>query len=218
MSPTSLAPSATAIQLIDVPAQQAYVYVGVAGPRRSAEEAASAELLGAVATARLQQELRDKRPLMYSGAIGLTWRRPTQPSAFVGSAVVDPRKVDSVLTSWFGLLRALRDTQPPTAAEVDAGRRARMGGLPARFDGPDSVAARLVELVRDGLSPEYFNDWTTRLGSMPASDVVAAARRVIDTDHLIVVISGDRRVIEPALRAANLGPIVIVDSDGKPKS
>jgi zinc protease len=91
-SPTSLAPSATAIQLIDVPAQQAYVYVGVAGPRRSAEEAASAELLGAVATARLQQELRDKRPLMYSGAIGLTWRRPTQPSAFVGSAVVDPSR------------------------------------------------------------------------------------------------------------------------------
>jgi hypothetical protein len=33
-----------------------------------------------------------------------------------------------------------------------------------------------------------------------------------------VVVSGDRKVIEPALRAANLGPIVIVDSDGKPKS
>jgi zinc protease len=200
-----------------VPAQQAYVYIGVAGPRRSADEAASAELLGAVATARMQQELRDKRALMYSGAIGLTWRRPTQPSAFVGSAVVDPRKVDSVLISWFGLLRSLRDTQPPTAAEVDAGQRTRIGGLPARFDGPDSVAARLVELTRDGLSPEYFNDWTTRLGSMQVSDVVAAARRVIDTDHLIVVVSGERRVIEPALRAANLGPIVIVDSDGKPK-
>jgi zinc protease len=213
----SLGLAATAIHLIDVPAQQAYVYIGVAGPRRSADEAASAELLGAVATARMQQELRDKRALMYSGAIGLTWRRPTQPSAFVGSAVVDPRKVDSVLISWFGLLRALRDTQPPTAAEVDAGRRSRIGGLPARFDGPDSVAARLVELVRDGLSPEYFNDWTTRLGSTPVSDIVAAARRVIDTDHLIVVVSGDRKVIEPALRAANLGPIVIVDSDGKPK-
>jgi len=216
-SPASLAPSATAIHLIDVPAQQAYVYVGIIGPRRSADEAASAELLGAVATARMQQELRDKRALMYSGAIGLTWRRPTQPSAFVGSAVVDPRRVDSVLVGWFGLLRSLRDTQPPTAAEVDAGQRTRIGGLPARFDGPDSVAARLVELTRDGLSPEYFNDWTTRLGSMQVSDVVAAARRVIDTDHLIVVVSGERRVIEPALRAANLGPIVIVDSDGKPK-
>jgi len=165
----------------------------------------------------MQRELRDKRALMYSGAIGLTWRRPTQPSAFVGSAVVDPGKVDSVLVTWLGLLRALRDNQPPASAEVDVGRRARLGGLPARFDGADSVAARLVELVRDGLSTEYFDDWTTRLASMPASDVAAAARRVIDMDHMIVVISGDRRIIEPALRAANLGPIIVVDADGRPK-
>jgi hypothetical protein len=34
---------------------------------------------------------------------------------------------------------------------------------------------------------------------------------------LIIVISGDRRIIEPALRAANLGPIVVVDADGRPK-
>jgi len=214
---SSLATPSASIHLIDAPGQQAYVYVGTIGPRRSAADAASAELLGAVATARMQQELRDTRALMYSGAIGLTWRRPTQPSAFVGSAVVDPRKVDSVVATWLSLLRALRDTQPPTPAEVDAGRRARIGGLPARFDGADSVAARLVELVRDGLSPEYFNDWATQLGAMPASDVVAAARRVIDVDHFIVVVSGDRRLIEPALRAANLRPIVIVGADGTPR-
>ena len=208
---------ATAIHLIDVPSQQAYVYVGMAGPRRSAADAASAELLGAVATTRVQQELRDKRALIYSATIGLTWRRPAQPSAFVGSAVVDPRKVDSALVNWLAVLRALRDTQPPAAAEVEAARRARIGSLPARFDGADSVASRIVELARDGLSPEYFSDWATRLGSIPVSDVVDAARRVVDVDHLIVVVSGDRRVIEPALRAANLGPIVVVDADGKPK-
>jgi len=216
-APSSPAQKTTTIHLIDVPSQQAYLYVGIAGPRRSAADAASAELLGGVATTRMQQELRDKRALIYSGTIGLTWRRPAQPSAFVGSAVVDPRKIDSALVSWLGVLRALRDTQPPSAAEVDAGRRARIGSLSARFDGADSVAARIVELVRDGLSPEYFNDWVARLGSMPVSDVVAAARRVIEPDHLIVVISGERGIIEPALRAANLGPVVVVDADGRPK-
>ena len=51
----------------------------------------------------------------------------------------------------------------------------------------------------------------------PVSDVVAAARRVIDPDRLIVVVTGDRRILEPALRAANLGPIVVVDADGRAK-
>ena len=216
-SRSSVTRDTTMIHLVDAPGQQAYVYVGLAGPHRIAAEAASAELLGAVATTRMQQELRDKRALIYSGAIGLTWRRPMQPSAFVGSAVVDPRKVDSVLASWLGLIRALRESQPPTTVEVDAGRRARLGSQAARFDGPDSVAARLVELVQGGLTPQYFTDWTTQLASTSASGVAAAARRVIDPDHLIVVVSGDRRVIEPGLRAAKLGPVVVVDADGHPR-
>ncbi|HEY6830682.1 MAG TPA: insulinase family protein [Gemmatimonadaceae bacterium] len=205
------------IHLIDAPGQQAYVYIGGIGPRRVPADAAAAELLGAVATSRMQQELRDRRALIYSGAIGLTWRRPTQPSAFVGSAVVDPRKVDSVLISWVALLRAVRDSQPPTGPEIDAGRRARVGSLAARFDGADSVAARVVELVRDGLTPEYYSDWTAQMTSSSVGGVAEAARRVIDLDQLIVVVSGDRRVIEPALRASRLGPIVVVDTDGRQK-
>jgi predicted Zn-dependent peptidase len=214
---SSLPREVSRIHLIDVPAQQAYVYVGALGPFRSPEPAAAADLLGAVATTRLQQELRDKRALMYSGTIGLTWRRSLQPSAFVGSALVDPRKVDTVLVGWLGLLAGLRDANPPTPAEVEAGRRARLGLLPARFDGADSVASRLVELVRDGLSADYFNDWVAGLASAPVADVANAARRIIDPKQLIIVISGDRRIIEPALRAANLGPIVVVDADGRPK-
>jgi predicted Zn-dependent peptidase len=79
------------------------------------------------------------------------------------------------------------------------------------------VASGLVELVRYGLSAEYFNDWVAGLASAPVADVANAARRIIDPKQLIIVISGDRRIIEPALRAANLGPIVVVDADGRPK-
>ncbi len=216
-SPSLPVRETTVIHLIDAPGQQAYVYVGGVGPRRLPRDAAAADLLGAVATTRMQQELRDKRALMYSGAIGFTWRRPTQPSAFVGSAVADPRKVDSVLVTWLGMLRVLRDSQPAAAPEIDAGRRGRMGNLAARFDGADSVATRLVELVRDGLTPAYYTDWTAQLTSMPPGDVAAAARRLIDLDHLIVVVSGDRRVIEPALRTVGLAPIVVVDAEGRQK-
>jgi hypothetical protein len=74
-----------------------------------------------------------------------------------------------------------------------------------------------VELVRDGLTPEYYTDWTAQMTSSSVASIAEAARRVIDLDHLIVVVSGDRRVIEPALRASRLGPIVVVDTDGRQK-
>ena len=35
---------------------------------------------------------------------------------------------------------------------------------------------------------------------------------------IVIVVTGDRKIIEPALRAANLAPIVIVDASGKPLS
>jgi len=32
----------------------------------------------------------------------------------------------------------------------------------------------------------------------------------------VIVVTGDRKVIEPALRAANIAPVVIVDANGRP--
>ena len=49
---------------------------------------------------------------------------------------------------------------------------------------------------------------------MTAADVAQAAKRHVDPDHLAIVVIGDRRLIEPALRAANIAPIVLVDENG----
>ena len=55
------------------------------------------------------------------------------------------------------------------------------------------------------------------LTGAPVQQVHARSRIAGEPDHLIVVISGERGIIEPALRAANLGPVVVVDADGRPK-
>ena len=100
--------------------------------------------------------------------------------------------------------------------ELDAARRNRVGTLPARLDGPDSIAARLVEIARDGLPLDYFESYASRMNAVTAGDMTAAAAKYLDTSHLVVVVSGDRAVIEPALRAANIAPITVVDATGHP--
>jgi predicted Zn-dependent peptidase len=116
------------------------------------------------------------------------------------------------------MLRGLRGGEPITADELTAARRSRVGSLAVRIDGTDSLVARMVELVRDTLPLDYFDRYAARASNVTAGELTAVAARVIDMDHLIIVVAGDRKIIEPALRAANLAPLVIVDATGRPVS
>jgi len=206
----------TTIYLADVPGTQAYLYVGDAGPARTSPDVHAVETAATISGIRMQQALRDKRSFMYSGNAGMIWRRVPSASAYVGSTSVNAAKVDSALVEWLSLLRGLRGDRPATPQELDAVRRSRVGALPARIDGPDSVAARVVEMVRDRLPLDFFDRYATGMTSVAASDVAAAASKYIDVDHLIIVVTGDRATIEPVLRAANIAPVVVVDPNGKP--
>jgi zinc protease len=204
------------IYLHDVPGAgtQAYLYVGRTGPSRRGPDVVAAEAYGALASARLQETLREKRSFMYSGAVGLTWRHGD--ATFVGSTVVSAQKVDSALAEWLRILRELRTTNPPTVQEVEGVRRSRVGALASRIDGPDSVATRLLEFVRDGQPLDYYERYADTMSALTVPDVVAAGARYADPDQLVIVVTGDRRVLEPALRAAKLAPVVVVDASGRP--
>jgi zinc protease len=214
-SATGVVAHPTTIYLYDVPGTQAYLYVGAAGPARTSPESYAADVMSAIATARLQRALRDKRSFMYSGTIGFTWRRAARPSAFVGSTLVAAQNLDSALVEWLSMLRGLRGAEPITADELAAARRTRVASLAARIDGQDSLAARMVEMVRDTLPLDYFDQYAAHASSITAGELTAAAARIVDMEHLIIVVAGDRKIIEPALRAANLAPLVIVDANGR---
>jgi zinc protease len=206
----------TTIYLADVPGTQAYLYVGGLGPARASSDFHAVETAAVVSGIRMQQALREKRSFMYSGTSGMIWRREPAASAFVGSTSVNAAKVDSALVEWLTLLRGLGGPKPATPQELDVVRRARVGALPVRIDGPDSLAARVVEMVRDGLPLDYFDRYANGMASVTAAGVAMAASKYIDPEHLVIVVTGDRAQIEPGLRAANIAPVVVVDANGKP--
>jgi zinc protease len=206
----------TTIYLHDARSSQTYLYVGGRGPARGDRDAVAADIMSAVAASRMQQALRDKRSFMYSGTMGVIWHRAPRAAALVGSTVVDAAKVDSALAEWVSLIRGLSTGATTTQTELDAARRLRVGSLPARIDGPDSLASRLVELARDALPIDYFDRYAAAADVVTAADLTSAASKFLDAKHLIIVVSGDRTLLEPALRAANVGPVVVVDSTGRP--
>jgi zinc protease len=202
---------ATHIYVWDVPnaGTQAYLYVGALGPSRMDADAAATEAFAAVASARLQDALREKRSFVYSSTTGLTWRHAGAQGTFVGSATISTQRADSALAEWLRVLRELRTTRPPTESELTAVKESRVGVLPSRIDGPDSIVTRLVEIARDELPLDFFEQYASRLSSVTLADVSTAGARHVDLGRLVIVLTGEARVLEPVLRAANLAPVTV---------
>jgi predicted Zn-dependent peptidase len=69
---------------------------------------------------------------------------------------------------------------------------------------------RLVEIARDDLPLNYLERYAAQMSSVTLADLTAAAARHVDLDHLVIVVTGDARVLEPILRAAKLAPVTVV--------
>jgi zinc protease len=212
----AVAAKPAAIHLHDVPGNVAYIYIGAAGPARTAPDAFAAEAMSALATSALSETLREKRGMTYSVSGGMLWHALPHSSEFLNATQLRPEKVDSALVLWLTTLRDLQNAETTSPASLEAAQQRRLGLLPAKIDGPDSVVTRLVEIVRDRLPLDYFDRYVAGVTATTADDVAEAASRYVDVDRLTIVVTGDRKIIEPALRAAKLGPVIIVDEHGRP--
>jgi hypothetical protein len=63
---------------------------------------------------------------------------------------------------------------------------------------------------------DYVQTLKSRIESQSDKAVQAAADEVIKPDELTWVIVGDLKKIGPSVRALKLGPVQVLDTDGKP--
>jgi predicted Zn-dependent peptidase len=214
------APKPTTIYLYDRPnSQQTTIQIGQPLPARSTGDFYALETMGALfggpTGSRLSQSMRERRPLTYGVTHIATWRGLGDPGSFVGTTNVDAMKTDSAIVVWLGEIKNLASGKP-TDAELAFGRAATVGTLLTRVETLDQMATQLSALARDGLALSYYDDYVKGMNAVTAASVAAAAARHVDPSHLTIVVVGDRKTVEPVLRAANIAPVVVVDQDGKP--
>ena len=214
------APSATTIYLVDRPnAQQSYVFVGTLGPERSSSDFAALEamapILGASVSSRLLDNLRERHAFIYAGQpLAVTWRRNGFPSLIGGSVAAATAKTDSALIEWLGELRGMA-TRPPTAGEMTLARGWLVDALPSQIETDDLIANRVMSMVQNGTPLDFYNSYGRRIEAVTSAEISAVAAKYVDVSRLVIVVAGDRRVVEPLLRAANIAPIVVVEDAGK---
>jgi zinc protease len=210
-------PKGTTIYVVDKPgAAQSSFRIGGVGVARTTPDyfplTVMNTVLGGSFTSRLNQNLRETKAYTYGANSGFAMRRA--PGPFTASAEVVAAKTDSALIEFMKELRAIRDTVPRD--ELEKTKRYLQLQLPGSFETTGGIAGQLAQLVRYDVPLSFYNGYTEGVAAVTAADVQRVARQYIDPDKLAIVIVGDRKSIEPALRSTKIGDVVIVDITGRP--
>jgi len=207
----------TTVYLVDKPgAAQSSFRIGAVGVARNTEDyfplTVMNTVLGGSFTSRLNNNLRETKGYTYGANSGFGMRR--SPGPFTASAEIVAAKTDSALIEFMKELRAIREPIP--VDELEKAKRYLQLQLPGRFETTGGIAGQLSGLVTYDVPLSFFNSYTQRIGAVTQADVQRVAQKYIDPDRLAIVIVGDRKTIEPTLRAAGVGTITVVDITGKP--
>ena len=88
--------------------------------------------------------------------------------------------------------------------------------MSGRFETTGDIAGQLAGLVPYDVPLDFYNGYTRGIAAVTQVDAQRVARQYIDPDKLAIVIVGDRKSIEPTLKATKVGDVVVVDMTGRP--
>ena len=194
--------------VVDVPqAEQSQIRIGWVGVARSTPDYFPLQvlntILGGSFTSRLNQNLREKHGYAYGASSRFEMR--LSPGAFVAGAGVQTDKTAEALREFFNELTAIG--KPVGAEELAKAKNYVALSLPSEFETIGDLSSHIEELIVYSLPETYFEQYVARIQAVTAADVARVAATYIQPQRFSVVVVGDRKTIEPGIRALDLGPV-----------
>jgi zinc protease len=171
--------------------------------------------LGGLFSSRINMNLREEHGYTYGAGSGFDFRRgsgPFQIATGVRTDVTAPA-LSEILKEVRGMAAA-----PMKAEELERAKDARTQSLPAGFQTSQAAAASFAALYIYDLGLDYYSHVAERVQAVTAEQALAAAKKYLVPDRMVIVAVGDRAKIEPELKALNIAPVQVVSVDGKPIS
>lgn len=203
--------SRTVVYLIDKPgAAQSEIRIGHPGVPRSSPDyfpvLVMNTMLGGTFTSRLNTSLRETHGWAYGASSSFQFLQGAGP--FTARAGVQTNATDSALVEFFREINRIR-TEPVTAQELDKIKNFVALRLPDQLETTQDMAGQLAALETYGLDASYYDDYVQRVMAVTAEDLRRVANQYVHPERAVVVVVGDRQVVEAAVRAANVGPVEI---------
>jgi predicted Zn-dependent peptidase len=212
--PATDEPPARTVYLVDKPgAAQSQIRIGRIGVPRATTDFFPIQvlntILGGSFSSRLNNNLREVHGYTYGAGSSFEMRAGAGP--FSASAGVQTDKTSEALKEFFVELNAI--LKPVPAEELARAKNYVSLRYPSAFEATSDISRRLEDALVYKLPDDYFAKYVQNIQAVTAADVQRVAQKYITPDHLAVVIVGDLKVIEPGIRALNLGPIKVLTID-----
>jgi len=210
-------PATTSVYLLDRPGSlQTVLIAGDIAPPKANPDEPAIETMGAVLGSdfgsRINMNLREDKHWSY-GAFSFI-RDARGPRPFIAYAPVQTDKTKESIVELQKELRGILGERPITPDELKRAQASLTLTLPGSWETMGAVAGSIGDIVAFGLDDRYFDTYADRVRSQTVATVTGAAAKVVQPDHMVWVVVGDRARIEPAIKELNLGEIHLVDADG----
>jgi zinc protease len=210
-------PSSARVVISDRPGapQTQLVIAGIGAPRNVPDFPALSVLnaaLGGLFSSRINLNLREAHGYTYGAGSQFVFRK--HPGIFWVRTGVRTDVTGPAVAEIFKEVRGILE-RPLSNEELQAARDSFVRSFPASFETSASTASTLGDLFVYQLGLDYYREVLAQAASVTPEAALAAARKYIDPNKLIVIAVGDRARIEPQLKGLNLGAIEIRDADGR---
>jgi len=212
--PSAPEPARREVYLIDKPdAPQSQIRIGWIGVPRSTPDYFPIQvlntILGGSFSSRLNLNLRERHGYAYGAGSSFDMRASAGP--FSASAGVQTDKTADALKEFFNELNAILQQVP--ADELARAKNYVALRFPQSFETTGDISRRLEDMLVYHLPDDYFSKYVQNIQAVTAADVQRVAQKYIQPNRFVVVVVGDLKTIEPAIRALNLGAVKVLTID-----
>ena len=209
------------VYLLDRPgAEQSIILAGqLIAPKTNPDEIPFQlfnDAFGGAFVSRINMNLREDKHWSYgAGSFPVDARGQRMWMVF---APVQTDKTKESLQEVVKELGAAIASRPMTSAEISDAKARQIRTLAGRWETGGAVANALGEMATYGLPDDYYVTFGSRMQSATDAQVNATARKFLEADRFALVVIGDRSKIEAGIKQLNLGDVVLLDADGRPKN
>ncbi len=171
-------------------------------------------ILGGDFLSRLNQNLREDHGFTYGAGSTFDFRRTG--SVWFVSTQVRADATAPALKEVIAELDGLAGGKPFTEEEIGTALDAESRSYPETFESPGSIAGILEEMAQFGLPPDYLDTFLARLQETKPETIGKAMAEVAGPKERVVLVVGDRKAIEPKLKALGFKEVRVITPDGKP--